>query len=95
MLVLLRPVHALNLCCIIVGPSYTMTAQHKSNIGCASFTCVVVDLLCVRPRYQQNVQSDVNNHCLFVGQHLRLWINMNPALGHRFYWCAVSVSTTH
>ena len=33
-----------NLCCIIVGPSYRMTAQHKSNIGCVSFTCVVVGL---------------------------------------------------
>ena len=21
--------------------------------------------------------------CLMLGQHLRLWINMNPALGHR------------
>ena len=30
---------------IIARPSYTMTAQNKSNIGCASFTCVVVDLL--------------------------------------------------
>ena len=30
---------------IIVGPSYTITAQHKSNIEGASFTCVVVDLL--------------------------------------------------
>ena len=44
-LVLSCPVHAINLCCIIVGPSYTMTAPHESNIGCASFTCVVVDLL--------------------------------------------------
>ena len=23
--------------------------------------------------------------CLMLGQHLRLWINMNPALGHRSY----------
>ena len=44
-LLLLWPVHAIQLCCIIVGPSYTMTAQHKSKIGCASFTCVVVNLL--------------------------------------------------
>ena len=46
-LVLLWPVHAINLCCIIVAPSYTTTAQHESNIGCASIrsTCVVVDLL--------------------------------------------------
>ena len=32
--------------------------------------------------------------CLMFGQHLRLWINMNPALGHCSYWCAVSVSMT-
>ena len=31
--------------CTIVGPSYTMSAQHKSNIGSASFKCVIVDLL--------------------------------------------------
>ena len=30
-----------------------------------------------------------------LGHHLWLWINMNPALGHRSYWCAVSVSTIH
>ena len=30
--------------------------------------------------------------CLMLGQHLILWINMNPVLGHRSYWCAVSVS---
>ena len=29
----------------IVGPSYTMSAQHKSSIGSASFICVIVDLL--------------------------------------------------
>ena len=34
-----------SLCCIIVGPSYRMKAQHNSNIGCVSFTCVVVGLL--------------------------------------------------
>ena len=34
-----------NLCCIIVGPSYRMASQHKSNIGCVSLTCVVVGLL--------------------------------------------------
>ena len=33
--------------------------------------------------------------CLMLGHHLRLWINMNPALGHRSYWCAVAVSITH
>ena len=27
------------------GPFYTMRAHHKSNTGCAPFTCVVVDLL--------------------------------------------------
>ena len=43
--VILWPAHAINLCCSIVGSSYTMTAKHKSNIGWASFTCVVVDLL--------------------------------------------------
>ena len=48
-------------CSILIS----VTAQHESNIECASFTCVVVDLLCVRPRYQQNVQSDVNNHSSF------------------------------
>ena len=44
-LVLLWPVHAINLCCIVVGPSYTMSAQHKSNIASVSFMCVIVDLL--------------------------------------------------
>ena len=42
-----------------------MAAQHKSNIGCASFTCVVVDLLLWKTKIQQNVQSDVSNHSLF------------------------------
>ena len=97
-LVLLWPVHAINLCCTIVGPSYTMSAQHKSNIGSESFTCVVVDLLLLRQIYQQNVQSDdqiTTTLCLMLGQHLRLWITMNPELGHRSYWFAVSVSTKH
>ena len=26
-----------------------------------------------------------------LGHHLRLWININPALGHRSQWCAVCV----
>ena len=25
--------HAINLCCTIIGLSYTMTAQHKSNMN--------------------------------------------------------------
>ena len=33
-----------------------MTAQHKSNIGCAYFSAVVVDLLLCK--------IDVNNHSL-------------------------------
>ena len=49
-LVLLWPVHASNLCCTIVGPSYTMSAQHKSNIGSASFICVIVDVLFCKTR---------------------------------------------
>ena len=36
---------AINLCCIIVGLSYTMSVQHKRNIGSACFFCVIVDLL--------------------------------------------------
>ena len=76
-----------NLCCIIVGPSYRMTAQHKSNIGCVSFTCVVVGLLLCNVMLTTTL-------CLMLGQHLILWINMNPALGHCSYWCAVSVSMT-
>ena len=38
-------VHAMDLCCIIVGPSYTMSAQPESNIGSACFICVILDLL--------------------------------------------------
>ena len=26
-------------CVVLVGPSYTMSAKHKSNIGSASFIC--------------------------------------------------------
>ena len=39
--------HAINLCCIVVGLSFTMSAQHNSNIGSASFICVIVDFFCV------------------------------------------------
>ena len=39
-----------------------MTAQHKSNIGCASFTCVVVDLLLRKTKIP--AECDVNNHSL-------------------------------
>ena len=76
--------------CVVVGPSYAITAQHKSSIGCASFTCVVVDLLLCKTKVMLT-----STLCLMLGQHLRLWINMNPVLGHRSYWCVVSVSTTH
>ena len=89
--------HAINLCCtIIVGPSYTMSSQLESNIGSASFICVIVHLfLCkTRQRYQQHLHIPTTL-CLMLGQHLRLWININPALGHRSYWCAVSLSTIH
>ena len=91
-LVLLWPVHAINLCCTIVGPSYTMLAQHKGNIGSASFTCVVVDLHFCKTKIPTECPD--NNHSLF-NQHLRLWINMNPVLGHRSYWCAASISAAH
>ena len=38
-----------------------MTAQHKSNIGYASFTCVVVDLLLCKTK----IPADGKNHSLF------------------------------
>ena len=68
-----------------------MTAQHKSNIGCASFTCVVVDLLLCKTKIPAELSKVMltTTLSLVLGQHLRLWINMNRALGHRFYWCAV------
>ena len=43
----------LYLCYIIVGLSYTMSAQHKSYTGYASFICATVDLFCVIQSYQQ------------------------------------------
>ena len=64
---------------------YTKSAHHKSSIGSVSFIYVLLQTcFCVRPRYQLYSLSDWNNHTLMMlGHHLRLWININPALGHR------------
>ena len=49
--IIMRGLHVINLHVFYyikkkkVHSMYTMTAQHKSNIGCAFFTCIVVDLL--------------------------------------------------
>ena len=98
--VLLWPVHAISLCCTIAGPFYIMSALHESNIGSDHLHYLLLVLLwtcfCVRQRYQYNLHITVivtATLCLMLGHHLRLWINMNPTLGHRSYWCAVSVST--
>ena len=64
-LVLLWPVHAINLCCTIVGPSYTMSAQHKSNIGSASFICAIEDLLlCKTKKIPAVLAQRLLNHSL-------------------------------
>ena len=89
--------HAISLCCFVVGLSFTMSAQHKSNIRSASFICVIVHFFCVIQRIPVGMFTVTvsTTLCLMLEQHLRLWINMNPALDLRSYCCAVSVNTIH
>ena len=50
----------------------------------ASFICAIVDLLLCKTTCSRMCTVIVTTTlCLILEQHLRLWINMNPALGHR------------
>ena len=95
-LVLLWPVDAINLCCTIAGPSYTVSAQHKSNMICVFYLCYCI-LVFVWDKDTSSICTVIvtTTLCLMLGHHLRVWININPALGHRSHLCLVSVSTMH